>query len=107
MLYQGKPPDRWFNSRDFVGFSSISLEIPNITPINDESDVPNIRNPYTVTEKADGIRKLLYINKDGKVYFIDVNMNVQFTGVIAGNQDYHESLIDGEHVSARQIWCFY
>ena len=25
-------------------------------------------------------------------------MNVQFTGVIAGNQDYHESLIDGEHV---------
>lgn len=98
MLYQGKPPDRRLNSRDFVGFSSISLEIPNITPINDESDVANIRNPYTVTEKADGIRKLLYINKDGKVYFIDVNMNVQFTGVIAGNQDYHESLIDGEHV---------
>ena len=98
MLYQGKPPDRRLNSRDFVGFSSISLEIPNITPINEESDVANIRNPYTVTEKADGIRKLLYINKDGKVYFIDVNMNVQFTGVIAGNQDYHESLIDGEHV---------
>jgi len=98
MLYEGKPPDRGINSRDFVGFSSVSLEVPNITPINEESDEPNIRNPYTVTEKADGIRKLLYINKDGKVYFIDVNMNVQFTGVIAANQDYHESLIDGEHV---------
>ena len=98
MLYDGKPPDRRINSRDFVGFSSISLEVPNIVPLNEESDTPNIRNPYTVTEKADGIRKLLYINKDGKVYFIDVNMNVQFTGVIASNQDYHESLIDGEHV---------
>ena len=98
MLYKGKPPDRRITSRDFVGFSSISLEIPNIAAINDETDVPNIRNSYTVTDKADGIRKLLYINKDGKVYFIDVNMNVQFTGVIAANQDYHESLIDGEHV---------
>ena len=25
-------------------------------------------------------------------------MNVQFTGVVAGNQDYHESILDGEHV---------
>ena len=98
MLYEGKPEDKRINSRDFVGFSSISLEMPNITPLNPDSDAPNIRNPYTVTEKADGIRKMLYINKDGKVYFIDVNMNVQFTGVVAGNQDYHESLIDGEHV---------
>jgi len=106
MLYQGKPPDRRLNSRDFVGFSSISLEISNITPINDESDVANIRNPYTVTEKADGIRKLLYINKDGKVYFIDLNMNVQFTGVIAVNQDYHESLIDGEHVLHDKFGAF-
>jgi hypothetical protein len=98
MLHKGNPPSRWVGSRDFVGFSSISLEIPNISAVNEESDVANIRNSYTVTEKADGIRKMLYINKDGKVYFIDVNMNVQFTGVIAENQDYHESLIDGEHV---------
>ena len=98
MIYKGKKERSYATSRDFAGFSSVSLEIENITPINDESDVPNIRNPYTVTEKADGIRKLLYINKDGKVYFIDVNMNVQFTGLIADNQDYHESLIDGEHV---------
>jgi len=98
MLYDGKPQDRRITSRDFVGFSSVSLEMPNITPLNPDSDAPNIRNPYTVTEKADGIRKMLYINKTGKVYFIDVNMNVQFTGVVSGNQDYHESLLDGEHV---------
>ena len=98
MLHNGSPEKSYVTSRDFIGFSSVSLEMPNITPINPESDAANIRNPYTVTEKADGIRKLLYINKDGKVYFIDVNMNVQFTGVVAGNQDYHESILDGEHV---------
>ena len=74
MLYDGNPEDRRITSRDFVGFSSVSLEMPNITPLNPDSDAPNIRNPYTVTEKADGIRKMLYINKTGKVYFIDVNI---------------------------------
>jgi len=101
MIHQGKRDAKkypWYSSRNFVGFSSVSLELSNIAAINEESDVPNIRKPYTVTEKADGIRKLLYINKNGKVYFIDVNMNVQFTGIIAENRDYHESLIDGEHV---------
>jgi len=106
MLHNGSPEKSYVNSRDFVGFSSVSLEMPNITPINPESDAANIRNPYTVTEKADGIRKLLYINKDGKVYFIDVNMNVQFTGVVAGNQDYHESILDGEHVLHDKFGAF-
>ena len=106
MLHQGKVEGKRISSRDFVGFSSVSLEIPNITPFTEDSDVPNIRTPYTVTDKADGIRKLLYINKDGKVYMIDVNMNVQFTGAIAGNQDYHESLIDGEHVLHDKMGAF-
>jgi len=56
MLHKGNPPSRWVGSRDFVGFSSISLEIPNISAVNEESGVANIRNSYTVTEKADGIR---------------------------------------------------
>ena len=51
--------ESYVHSRDFVGFSSVSLEMPNITPLNPDSDAPNIRNPYTVTEKADGIRKII------------------------------------------------
>ena len=98
MIFQGKRSEERPSSKYFVGFSSISLEVENISEINTDSTIANIRQPYTVTEKADGIRKLLYINKDGKVYFIDVNMNVQFTGMISENRDYHESLIDGEHV---------
>ena len=86
------------SSREFIGPSSISLEMPNIIPLKDTSSEPNINNPYTVTDKADGMRKLLYISKLGKIYLIDVNMNVQFTGCITKNKSALNTLIDGEHV---------
>ena len=97
VLY-AEPPDRRIRSRDFVGPSSISLERPNIAPLSADIVVANIRQPYTVTEKADGIRKLLFINKKGKVYFIDINMNVQFTGVVTKEEGLFNSILDGEHV---------
>jgi hypothetical protein len=99
LIHQGqRGEDKRVSSRNFVGFSSVSLELQHIIQPSEDSDIPNIREPYTVTEKADGMRKLLYIDKGGKVYLIDVNMNIQFTGMVSGNLDYHESLLDGEHV---------
>lgn len=82
----------------FVGPSSATLQILNVAPINEDSTVPNIRNNYTVTEKADGMRKLLFINKTGKIYLIDTNMNVQFTGAQTKNVSLFETLLDGEHI---------
>ena len=83
---------------DFIGPSSISLEMSNITPINPESKAANIRTPYTVTEKADGQRKLLYIAPKGKIYLLNTNMKVQFTGCKSNNPRIYDSLLDGEHV---------
>ena len=97
VLYKD-PPDRRVRTRDFVGPSSISLERPNIAPLTSDGVVANIRRPYTVTEKADGIRKLLFINDKGKVYMIDINMNVQFTGTITTEKALFNSILDGEHV---------
>lgn len=99
LIHQGNySRDFPINSRDFIGFSSVSLELQHIIPPNEDSGISNIREPYTVTEKADGLRKLLFIDKGGKIYLIDVNMNVQFTGMISDNLDYHETILDGEHV---------
>ena len=53
---------------------------------------------YTVTEKADGMRKLLYVSKIGKIYLINTNMNVQFTGMVTKHRNMYNSIIDGEHV---------
>ena len=93
-----EPPDRKIRTRDFVGPSSISLERPNIAPVTSDMIVPNIRNPYTVTEKADGMRKLAFINSKGKIYLIDTNMNVQFTGTVTTSKSLFNSILDGEHV---------
>jgi len=85
--------------KNFVGPSSYTLELPNIMPANEDSDVPNIREKYTVTDKADGDRKLMYIAPDtGKIYLINTNMSVQFTGAVTRNKDLFNTLLDGEHI---------
>jgi hypothetical protein len=90
--------NRRVTTRDFLGPSSCTLQIENILPLNSNSKVGNIRNKYTVTDKADGQRKLLFISKDGKIYMIDTNMNVIFTGTITQNKSLYNSLLDGEHI---------
>jgi SAM-dependent methyltransferase len=83
---------------DFIGPSSYTLELRNIVPVNPDSLVPNIRENYTVTDKADGERKLLFIAPTGKIYLINSNMEIQFTGTLGKNKDLWNTLIDGEHI---------
>ena len=90
------------NSKDFIGPSSVTLQMINLlneSDINDTNkNIPNIRNNYTVTDKADGFRKLLFINTDGYIYLISSTMNVEFTGCITKNKDIFNTIIDGEHI---------
>lgn len=86
-------------SRDFLGPSSYTLQMANIVESNEDMNVPNIRKNYTVTDKADGDRKLLYIHNNGRIYMIDTNMNVIFTGTITREKTLHNSIIDGEHIT--------
>lgn len=84
--------------KHFIGPSTISLEVKNIQPVDDNNRIPNIRNPYTITDKADGIRKMLFVNEKGKLYLIDTNMNVQFTGLYTKSKSHFNSILDGEHI---------
>ena len=85
--------------KNFVGPSSYTLELPNIMPVSADSDAPNIRKNYTVTDKADGDRKLMYIAPEtGKIYLINTNMAVQFTGAVSRNKELFNTLLDGEHI---------
>ena len=97
-IYNDNPPERPMYTSDFVGPSSISLEMIHIIPTNNELASANIRNPYTVTDKADGYRALLYISSIGKIYLINTNMEVIFTGCISKNNECFNTIIDGEHV---------
>lgn len=98
LIHGEKYIPRKVTSKDFIGPSSYTLQIENILPLNETSNVGNIRNNYTVTDKADGERKLLFIAKDGKIYLIDTNMNVLFTGVSTAEKTIMNSLLDGEHI---------
>lgn len=95
--------------KHFIGPSPISLQLENIQPLEAKSSPYNIRQKYTVTEKADGIRKLLYVSKhnNGKIYLIDQNMNVQFTGLKTDKRELMNSLFDGEHIINNKLGEFY
>jgi hypothetical protein len=87
--------------RNFIGPSSISIQMENVVPLDKAVvGVPNIRRHYTVTDKADGERRLLFVApKTGRVYMIDMNMNVMFTGMVASEKELYDSLLDGEYIA--------
>jgi len=91
---------------NFVGPNSKTLQLHNIRNthtqnILQEQAQTNITIPYSfcVTDKADGMRHLLYIHNNGRIYLIDTNMNIIFTGLISENIHYFCSLIDGELIT--------
>jgi hypothetical protein len=74
----------------------ITLEQVNLVNPDDYGAVSILRG-YTVTEKADGERILMYINNVGKVFLINSSLRVEDTGIIA-KKDAYNSLVDGEYV---------
>ena len=98
MLY-GSPQKRWLRSSDFCGPSSYTLQMVNLHPLDQDTAAPNIRRMSSVTDKADGERKLLFINEKGLVYLINTNMDFQFTGTKTTNAAIKNTLLDGEHIT--------
>jgi len=92
-------PKKFISSKNFIGPNSITLQLKNIAPIDDNSNEPNIRKDFVVTDKADGERHLMYISNEGKVYLINTNMDVIFTGSKTNNKECFNTLLDGELIS--------
>ena len=59
--------------------------------------VPNIRDGYNVTDKADGTRMMGFTSAKGELYMIDMTFNVYKTGLI--EEQLKNSLLDGEYVT--------
>jgi hypothetical protein len=82
----------------FIGPGSVTLQRDNILLPKEGSTLANVLTHYTVTDKADGERKLLFITEDGRIYLIDNRYNVQFTGMKTDEKTVYNSLLDGELV---------
>jgi len=93
-------------NRNFIGPSSITLQMVNIAANDSNSTQPNVRKDFVVTDKADGQRHLMYINAQGKIYLINMNMVVVFTGAKSLNEECFNSLLDGELILHNKVGEF-
>jgi predicted NAD-dependent protein-ADP-ribosyltransferase YbiA (DUF1768 family) len=80
----------------FRGVSTRTLELKNMIS-QVEPNTPNIREGYNVTDKADGLRTMGYVNDSGRLYLIDNAMNVYETGLLV--EKCAKSLVDGEWIT--------
>lgn len=62
--------------------------------------VLSVLRGYTVTEKADGERRMLFVAKSGRTYTINDRMTVSFTGIFSNGPKC--TLLDGEFLPARK-----
>ena len=88
----------FFSNFTFIGPGSITLQKEHILPKKTGSLYGNVLTNYTVTDKADGARKLLFIHEDGRIFLIDSNFNVEFTGMKTDEKTIFNSILDGEHI---------
>jgi hypothetical protein len=73
----------------FLGTQAVSLHIENKN---------KVLSNYAITDKADGIRKNLYIDNQKSVYFL--NSKMEFTKIMTlGTEIYNNTIIDGEFIN--------
>ncbi len=80
----------------FRGVQPVTLAFKNMEALVDPK-VPNIRNGYNVTDKADGLRVLAMTDEQGELFLIDMNLNVYRSGLRL--ETLKNSLLDGEWVT--------
>lgn len=87
-----------FEKNNFIGPKPITLERKNI--LMPKPGIITIQDNYAVTEKADGIRTILFIDYNGKSYLINNSKEVTYTGVNLSN--IKGTIVDGELVTKGQ-----
>ena len=101
---------------EFRGVKPRTLEMKNFIA-KKINNVPNIREGYNVTDKADGLRVLGFCNGKGELFMIDKALNIYRTGL--RNEKCANSLVDGEWITSikdennpgqqkatQQLWLF-
>jgi SAM-dependent methyltransferase len=93
------PTDARARARLFVGPKPCTLEMEHLREggINGIS----VLKDYTVTDKADGERRLLFVDKSRRVFMLNDRLDVKATGLstkrLAG------VLLDGEHIESTKL----
>ena len=78
------------DTRLFIGVNVLPLQKYHLEKMATEH--------YSVTEKADGERSLLFVTHDGTIYLINNRMDIKHTGFRTTAAEIHDSIFDGELV---------
>lgn len=78
-----------------IGPQPVTLELKSLA--SDAMKINTILEDYTVTEKADGERQLMFVNSEGSVYLINSKMNVFSLDVQLSTVS--NCLLDGEYIT--------
>jgi len=98
----------------FPGSQPITLRKSHMG-LEKEADMANIRfEDYNVTDKADGLRCLMIVAKNGRIYMVDRSLNVYGTDRRLADTEVAEwagAVLDGEWVTSDakggQMSCYY
>ena len=88
---------KMIDTKNFIGPSSFTLQKINVVD-DPDNQAPCILKDFCVTEKADGERRLCMISRNGRIYMIDSNMKVQYTGCSTKKTELFATLLDGEFI---------
>jgi SAM-dependent methyltransferase len=87
----------------FLAPKPITLERKHLVEPGPSSyGVVTVLKGYAVTDKADGERMLMYVNKKGEAYMINNTFDVFYTGLKTPRKELFETVLDGEFVTSQQ-----
>lgn len=89
----------------FMGPQPVTLERKNMIDTDNKTvNVFTILSEYSVTEKADGERMMMYINNEGRVSLINTRLDVYPIRLDQHiDEEYRNSVIDGEFITVDSL----
>ena len=90
---------KYNHPKNFIGPSSNTLQKINLTTNPELNNIVFIDKEFCVTDKADGSRKVLFVNSNLQLCFINTSMEVQYTGLTTNDDSFVNTIIDGEHIT--------
>lgn len=86
------------------GYQVVTLQRRHLNPERPH----NILNGYTVTNKADGERAMLYVSRDKKLLRVDGRTEqIVWTGITSLKDDHIGDIIDGEYIADKNLFCIF
>lgn len=85
--------DTVLSSKHFVGPNPVTMQSKHLAK---DGMVSIQREGYAISDKADGLRALLFVSKTGKIYLITQQAQVVFTGAVTSSKECRETVVDGE-----------